>query len=176
MGTVPSEDTVTAGTTATAAYANKNIRDAVNWFVTSRPVCLARQTVLQAVATATWTSVTLDSESVDRDGGHSTVTNTSRYTSATAGWYYASGVVGFAANATGFRATRWAINGTDVPGSYNFTQPWTGAASVTAVGMLVFLNSGDYLELQCEHNIAGSLNTNVTSNQGSSMSLWWIGS
>lgn len=47
----------------------------------------------QVVSNSTWTAVLFPNEAVDNFNGHSTVTNTSRYTATQAGWYKVSGVV-----------------------------------------------------------------------------------
>lgn len=47
----------------------------------------------QVVTNSTWTAVLFPNEAVDTINGHSTSTNTSRYTPNVAGWYKVSGVV-----------------------------------------------------------------------------------
>ena len=174
MATVPSEVTVTAGTVLPAATWNTNVRDAIN-FVIAPPLCLLRQTVAQSVGNNSFTALTMDTEDIDRDGGHSTVTNTSRYTAQTAGYYLHSGLVGWSGNATGRRASRWAVNGT----AANSTDVINAATSASAIDVspaarIIYLNVGDYSELFAFQDSGGNLNTAVAtgSDQPGSSILW----
>lgn len=162
MATVPSEMTYSAGSVLTGAQLNSNLRNAVN-FLIATPLAILRQTTLQAITSSTWTSILLDTEDIDRDGMHSTVTNTSRATAVTAGYYLPGGKVSFASNSTARRWTRWAINGTEVPAARINEQAANGdATEVPAASRWVYLNVGDYLELQGFQDSGGSLNTVVT--------------
>jgi hypothetical protein len=69
-----------------------------------QPHAWLRATVDQSVANNTFTAVNLDTEDSDTHNGHSTVTNTGRYTAQIAGWYRILGRTGWASNATGWRA------------------------------------------------------------------------
>ncbi len=81
------------------------------------PIAVLKQTVSQSVPNATWGIITFDAEDVDTYGGHSTTSNTSRYTCQYAGWYRIGGRAAFAANATGSRGARVHINGNYIPGA-----------------------------------------------------------
>jgi hypothetical protein len=161
MATVPVEITWVTGQVVTAAQLNANLRDAVN-FMLAPPLAIMRQTAAGAFANSTWTSVALDTEDIDRDGGHSNVTNNSRYTAQTQGYYLAGGKISFASNVTNRRWTRWAVNGTEVSGSRISVQAANGdSTEVPAASRWVFLNVGDYLELQGFQDSGGSINTVV---------------
>lgn len=87
MATVPNPRTWTASELVTAAKLNADIRDSYNYF-NSPPLCRLTKNALQTISENTTTAVTWQTEVIDRDGGHSTVTNTSRFTAVTAGWYH----------------------------------------------------------------------------------------
>ncbi|MFD9949814.1 hypothetical protein ACFWYW_55905 [Nonomuraea sp. NPDC059023] len=99
MATLPSPRTWTVGELLTAAKLNLDLRDGLN-FLLSPPLAVLRKSGNQSIPQSASTEVTWDVEDIDRDGGHSTVSNTSRYTSQTAGWYNFSTVIGWDVAAT----------------------------------------------------------------------------
>lgn len=176
MATVPVMSTVSAGGIGTAALWNSQVRDLGNFFLSVAPKFQGRQTVAQAMPNAAWASVTLDAEDHDNDSAHSTSSNTSRYTTVTAGWYECSGGLTFVNTSLGGdRRARLAVNGTAVNGSAgSTTSDASFPYSVCTRPMLIFLNVGDYLELQGYQSASsGSLNTNVTAeNQPTLTAIW----
>lgn len=177
MATVPSQRTWTAFDVVTAAMMNANVRDAVNWTFTSRPLAQMRQTVAQSLTNGSYSAITFDAEDLDRDAGHSTVTNTDRYTVQTSGWYLCGGAVGFASNATGIRVARWTLNGTQVNGSTSSLLS-SGAATfcLPTRGVLINTAVNDIIRLEGRQDSGGALNTAVTTDQQSSASIMWVGS
>lgn len=161
MATVPSEITWVTGQVVTAAQLNSNLRDAVN-FIIGPPMWVIRQTAAQSIADSAVTALTWDTEDLDRDGVHSTVTNTSRCTAQTQGWYDLKGQYGFASIAAAgvIRDGRFRING--VATDYWGVQVPTvanAAGQLTVVGDL-FLNVSDYVEVYAQQFNGGSaLNT-----------------
>ncbi|WP_084963761.1 hypothetical protein [Thermoactinospora rubra] len=89
MATIPSPRTWTVGELVTAAKMNADLRDGLN-FLLAPPLAALRKSVNQLIPQTSPTEVTWDVEDIDRDGGHSNVTNPSRYTAQTAGWYQVS--------------------------------------------------------------------------------------
>lgn len=87
MATLPSPRTWTSSEQVTAAKLNADIRDSFN-FYKQPPLARLRKSASQSVPNSTSTVVTWDTEVIDRDAGHSNVTNNSRYTAQTAGWYH----------------------------------------------------------------------------------------
>lgn len=176
MATVPSFRTWSSGETVTAAYLNANIRDAGNYWVTNRPRAKLRATAVQSIPDNAATPVNFDTEDMDNDSGHSTVTNTSRYTAQTQGWFMCSGSVAHGASTAGTsRSADIAVNGTVVVGATNSSGPrpgGTGAMTQASATVVTFLNTGDYVELRALQNSGGALNTAV----GSAVSIVWIGS
>jgi hypothetical protein len=111
---------------------------------------------------------------MDGIGGHSTVTNTSRYTARYPGWYRCGGGVMFVPSATGRRGASWAVNGTLLNGVEAI---WSAASAnetgVPARSVLVFLNAGDFVELFGFQNAGAGLSTAVASSQQPSAAITW---
>lgn len=176
MATVPSTFTWSVGSVLTAAQLNTYVSNAVA-FLLSTPVCEVRQTSNQSLANGASVAILMDTEDIDNDNGHSTVTNTSRYTAQTGGRFQVSGGVGFASNATGARVAWLSVNGTTNNGSGVESTP-VGGGGVTLVPTrtkTLFLNVGDYVEVFGLQSSGGSLNTDVTTLDQSSMSVRWVG-
>jgi len=176
VAAVPATHTFSDGI-ALSSEMNSYARDPL-LFLFSKPAAELRQTVAQSIPNVTWTSVLFDTEDLDSDpagtGAHSTSSNTSRYVAVYAGWYRVSGGVEFAVNATGQRGCAWAVNGTLVTASRTFIS----ATAATGMGVpartkLVFLNVGDYVELQVYQTSGGALNTAVVAEGASNMSVVW---
>jgi len=175
MTTIPSYRTWVAGEVVVASYFNSNIRDAGNFWL-ARPLCILRQTSAQTLTTATWTDLLMDTEDIDRDGGHSTVTNPARYTSPTAGYLLLGGGAGFAANATGQRGVRWALNGTTINGTQVFISA-VAAQVLTLANRAIFQavnGTTDYVTNQGHQTSGGNLNTAVTTDQQPSFHILWV--
>jgi hypothetical protein len=129
-----------------------------------------QQTVAQSVPNTTATGITFDAEDFDLDGGHNPVTNNSRYTAQTAGYYLFGGAVAIAGNVTGQRLARFAINGGPIAGTqFGFvTVPNAGAMIMTATPTPILMAVGDFVELQLSQTSGGALSTLVS---GSSQSM-----
>jgi len=178
VATVPVEMTAVAGAVLTAAQWNSNVRDAIN-FIIAPPLALLRQTVSQSIANGAWVPVNLDTEDLDRDNAHSTVTNTSRYTAQTAGYYSYQGCAHHGINTTGIRSAVWRPNGGAATTYKNKLQvPASPAGTTTAVltHATFFQNVGDYVELMCFQNSGGALSLYVTDEGNPSMNALWISS
>lgn len=167
---VPNPPVRAAGITLTANIYGDDITEAVQ-FLTNPPLFVATQTVAQSLADSTWTSLTFTTEDVDTYDGHSTSSNTSRYTAQRAGWYTVCGVYAAAANSTGFRAVRLTVNGTHVAGTGVYL-PNNGASNgaYSTPTRDVFLAVNDYVEVQGWQNSGGALSTATGAELGSA--LW----
>lgn len=176
MATVPTTFTYSSGSVLTAAQLNTYLSAAVSFFL-AVPTCELRQTVAQSLAnTPTISQITFDTEDVDNDGMHSTVTNTSRVTAQTAGRYQVSGKVGFAANATGVRQTFYQVNGSTANASDTSTASVSGSTyAIPTVTKTIFLNVGDYVEIGVIQASGGSLNSAVTGADQPAFSVRWVG-
>ena len=145
---VPSPRTFNVSEVETAAFLN-SVRDALT-FAVNPPVATCTQgSATTSLAANGWTSVGLDTTVTDSYGGHSNVTNNSRYTAIVAGVYEVSGAVSFAASSASSRGARCAKNGTAIQGTQQLGAPSaTLATTLATVPVLVFLNVGDYVETQ----------------------------
>lgn len=138
-----------------------------------------RQSVAQGLSTGVAAPITFDQEDIDDpSGGHSTVTNTSRFTCVTAGYHLFGGVAGFditgGGTATvGNRLARWAVNGSAI------TSTQVGFLTVPNGSQLLFalptvellLAAGDFVELQAAQSSGGTLNTYVSGSSASGMTV-----
>jgi hypothetical protein len=174
MTSVPSPATVATGDFLSSALWNTNVRDGMN-FLLSPVRFKGYASSSQSLSTGTTaTPLLLDSELVDSDGGHSTSTNTSRYTCQTAGLYFVSGSVCFATNSAGTRTLTIFVNGAAVFGAGNQSMPSaTNGASVFS-STVVQLAVGDYVELTAWQNSGSTLATSTTQAIATTMCLFRI--
>ncbi|MGW0805942.1 hypothetical protein [Nonomuraea sp. NPDC002799] len=175
MATVPVPRTWTVAELLTAAKMNTDVRDGLN-FLLSPPLAILRKNASQAATNSAHTIVTWEVEDIDRDGGHSTVTNTSRYTSQTAGYYQLSGEITFAANGSGWRDIMFQKNGTtSTRQSRNGTPAIPSGTADSALNLTgtMFLGVGDYAEILAYQTSGGALNMNV-SNQDCRFEARWV--
>jgi hypothetical protein len=134
------------------------IRDELT-FLANVPLFYGYQATAQSVANATFTGVTLDTNSIDTYGGHSTTVNNTRYTPPQPGYYQCAGVITYAPNATGGRIAQLFQNGVAVPG----TQIVSSAASGLNQGVasparsIYFNGTTDYVELYAYQSSGGAL-------------------
>lgn len=140
----------------------------------SPPIAYLTQSSAQSIPTATFTAITFNTEVIDTAGGHSDVTNNSRYTAQKAGYYLLGGGVTFASN-SGFKATRWAKNGSSIAGSQMDVTSSAGAEwPVMARTIVVQLSISDYVELQGYHEVGVNHNTGISADTRSSMSVVFL--
>ena len=167
MATVP---TFMTGTALTQAD--------LMWWIQSRPVTdLYQGTAQTGIVTGTWTAVTLDTEGVDRDNGHSG--SSGRYiVGNTFGKYRVSGAVAFAGGSVCQLQAKLSFNGVDVPGSVISVEPG-GVAAVTVVippRVVTSTSAPDYVELQCWQGSGASMNLTVSGGFQSHMLIEYLGS
>jgi hypothetical protein len=176
MATLPSFRTWTAGEIVTAAYMNSNVRDAGNFFL-SWPVFEGRQAVAQSFTSGAPTALLIDTEDIDTDNGHSTVTNTSRYTPQTAGRFQLSGGTAWASNATGIRTGELWKNGATLNGggvnngTVSGTTPRFPTRTLTATAN----GSTDYFEVWALQTSGGALLTAVSAVDQPTFSVRMVG-
>lgn len=145
--------TTDPGDPLTAAWCDQ-VRDNQE-FLVDPPVCSVYASAAQTIATNTSTALTADSENYDNDSMHSTVTNTSRITTQTAGRYLFTATAQFQSDPDGIRALRFKANGTtDYTGFTGEIGNTGNTMAITAVRTIV-CSAGDYVEAITQH-IAGN--------------------
>ncbi|MEU1800909.1 hypothetical protein [Streptomyces sp. NPDC019937] len=176
---VPTVPTESPGTFWTAALFNATVKAAADFVIgssgsTGPPRFRGYQNSAQSISNGTFTSITIDTEVIDSDGGHSTSTNTSRYTCQVAGTYAVGGSVCFPANSTGSRGVRLAVNGSSVQGVASLIPAATGNSCGTQVATILSLSVGDYVEIQGYQTSGGALNTATASDLASQLWALWV--
>jgi hypothetical protein len=169
LATIPTLYDFTALDNPTAAKLD-SIKALGDFLLTLRPLAQLRQQATQNLTTGVWTPIIFgaSSEDLDRDGGHSTASNTSRYTGLTPGWYKFSGGVEIAGDTGGHRFAAFGKNGT-FPGTLTTGRGFQGAppagagTSAAAAGPVLFQLNGttDYVELFGMQNSGGTVATSL---------------
>lgn len=177
MAATPGTHTFTGGV-ATTSEQNTYVRDPL-LFLFKVPIAELTANAVQSINNATATAIAFAAETVDTDvdgvGGHDNVTNNTRYTARYAGWYYCDGGIGWASNATGVRAAWWSVNGTLLNSATIDIPAISGAiTTVPARGKLIFLNVGDYVELDGYQTSGAALNATNNAPDLSSASIHWV--
>lgn len=161
--TVPAMANEVPGNYQTGALWNANVK-ALGDFLENKPIFSAYATVAQSIPNNVFTGVLLDTEVFDPDGGHSTTTNTDRYTCQVAGVYLLTGLVVFPATGTGTRGAGFSLNGatTVINGSENLTPVAAAIATTIAANpTYVRLDVGDYVSLAAYQNNGSALSTSA---------------
>jgi hypothetical protein len=165
-----------------AADLNTGVRDPITWAI-ERAFMRAHAAATQSIGDSSWTSLNLATEDVDRANGaastqHSTSSQTSRFTCVYAGWYLACPAAAFASNGTGRRGVRIAVNASplDAGGVIMQANTSSGINGFPGGSDLVFLNVGDYVEVQGFQSSTGSLNASAASGDiNTRLNMIWIG-
>lgn len=153
------------GTSPPAAWGDA-VRDNIVWLAgdgasgNPKPMVRAFNSTAQNIATATWTSMTLNSESYDVGGLHSTATNTSRLTipAGGGGVYIVTAHIGFTASSGGAgRLLRVYLNGASTLGAQVFCAPSATHAGTLTTTVQYKLAVGDYVECQVYQDTGGIL-------------------
>lgn len=165
--------TIAVGDPVTAALLDQLITNN-NLFV-DEVLFTGAQSATQSLTSAIAAALTLDTESKDTYGGHSTSVNTSRYTipaALNATRLQFNGIAAFAANATGGRAVEIRKNGTAIANGRVAVGPpaaTNGAfLQVVCTGTVV---TGDFIEVWATQASGGALSTVA----GSSLEISFAG-
>lgn len=121
--------------------------------------CGASTNGAQATANNTWFPVPLGTENWDSGTMHDTVTNNTRITVPTTGYYIFVATIEFGANASGFRVIAIAKNGTREP--YNRQQISASSGSDSyrlTTSEIMSLTAADYVEMHVIQDSGGALN------------------
>lgn len=176
--TLPTIATEVPGGFVLSSLWNAQVGATMQWFFGSGanngvPRFFGTASTGQAFAsTQSFSSINIDSQVYDSEGGHSTTTNPSRYTVQVPGMYRLVGQSSFGINSSGARAVAVAVNGSQVQQIQAAPPPAnTWAAQVSTER---YLNVGDYVEVRTWQN-SGSALTTGSSGLAPSLSVWWIG-
>lgn len=121
------------------------------------PTAILRHSAQQLIARETDTALLFNTEDMDSHNGHSTSSNTSRYTAPRSGVYQVSGAVTW--SAASIRAKLEAFfringSGSDLAGSTVFRSEHHTGVSVLELSALARLSAGDFVEIFVWHNAA----------------------
>lgn len=157
--TVPSLLLQNPGSLVSAALWNSGPK-AMGDFYTAPPLFRGHQSATQTFTTGTWTAVTLDVTDVDTESGHSNITNNSRYTAQTAGWYWAVGFCAWTnANASHDVFCALYVNGSIRLGTGQALAKPTNDYTSLSTSSLVYLRAGDYVEVFARQDTGANLAT-----------------
>jgi len=171
--TVPVMATEVPGNFNTAALNNANVK-ALGDFLTNPPRFKGYATTTQSVGSTTnVTAINLDSELYDSDGGHSTVTSTSRYVVQVAGTYDITGCLAWPSTSGGNRGAGLNINGASPNGSISQLAGFVGNSWSVTVSTTVQCAVGDYIELVGWQTSGGAIATAVTPALGPTLTVTW---
>lgn len=143
-------------------------------FLANVPSFQAFQNSSQSMTSGSWTAMAFQGTSNDSDGGHSNVTNNSRYTCQVAGWYFIEGYVAIGTGGSGARIdTAVAKNGTIVPASCQFLLR-ANDLQAAMCGTLVQLAVSDYVEIWGRQTSGATLNTFVGTDLLPVINGFWV--
>jgi hypothetical protein len=139
----------------------------LKWARNPSVVGCAVYSTAQAIANNTDTNLNFDTERLDTDGFHSTVTNTSRITIPTGltGWYVVNAKFRWDKNATGVRLLKIKKNGTEI----NAAPELSGSSTVfmgNELNIVDYFVAGDYIEFSVFQTSGGALNAYLDSING----------
>lgn len=158
MGTVPVMHVWVTGEIVTAANLNADTSTLGN-FVLAPPYTYVRQTSIETLTNGTFVAMLWNVADVNSDSSWS-AGSASRLTSNTAGWYETSAAWTLVGGAvTGRRISMLAVNGSQINAGQHTTVGTLASASGLLPAHPVFLNSGDYLELQAFQDSGSNQNT-----------------
>jgi hypothetical protein len=121
-----------------------------------RPACRAFNSANISTTTAVTKTLTFDSERRDNASMHDTSVNPSRITAPIAGMYLVTGHIQWTDNAAGRRLIAIKLNG----GTYYAIDDHlsSSVSQHNSISTVLFLNAGDYVELDVAQSSGGNLN------------------
>ncbi len=138
------------------------------------PSARVRHSSNQALSSGSLVTLAFDTEDFDASAMHSTVTNNSRITIATAGKYLVIGQGTFAANADGSRRLQILQSGAYTIGR-SACLPAASDPTSIEVRTVVSLVAGDYIQLQAYQSSGVSLNLTTNASYSPVLSVAKIG-
>jgi len=128
----------------------------------------------QSISHDTLTALSFNSERADTDTIHDNSTNNSRLKATSSGVYVITGVVDFAANATGLRSIHIRHGGSTFIAGQE-TNAVSGIATRLNVSTVYAMAANEYVELLVYQNSGGSLSIPSTANVSPEFSMIRIG-
>lgn len=173
--TIPTSATVSPGQFITGALWNAQVKGTTD-YLTGVPVCSVYASSVQSMpGSNAMTPLNFDTTVLDSDGGHSNVTNPSRYTASVAGTYLVIGSVAWVSTTAGDRRIQIALNGSGVIGSAASFDPVNAVIYAHQATALVTMNgTTDYVEVMVAQASGTSLSTNAGGAFSPSMRVIWI--
>jgi hypothetical protein len=150
------------GTDGQVLTADSTASTGLKWAAGPTPAfvgCQLSKSADQSISNATFTALTFDTEDIDTDGFHSTVSNTSRITipSGRAGKYFVTVQSRFESSAIGRRIAAVYKNGT-LMSTFQFeTPPGSSGASTIGNGFYATFSVSDYIEIFTFQSSGGAL-------------------
>ncbi|MFJ9616702.1 hypothetical protein [Streptomyces noursei] len=155
----PVQSTAAPGNFLTSALWNAQVRDSVN-FLLNPPMYFGYSTTAVSISAGGYSAIGMDTDITDTYGGHSKVTNTSRYTCQLAGYYEVGGGAALPSSsntATALMAAQIRKNGSELPpGRVEVAQMANHYNGAPLTPSAVQLNVGDYVELYVDCDTATS--------------------
>jgi hypothetical protein len=153
------------GANDTVLTADSSTSTGLKWASVPNPAavgCYLDFTAAQSIANNTATALNFTRELYDTDGFHDNSVNNSRITIPTGkgGKYLFTGVMSFAANATGVRYVELKINNTTSYFVLN-TNATSSFATFHSFNFVTTLVATDYIEMFVYQNSSGALNANA---------------
>lgn len=138
------------------------------------PVARVHNAGAQSIPSATNTTLSFTSERFDTNAIHDNVTNPSRLTCNTNGYYHIVASVAFQANATGIRRASLLLNGVTEIAAHD--SPTIGVAYDTVVNLSTIyqLTVGQYITVRVWQDSGAALNATVVPNVAPEASLAFI--
>lgn len=128
-----------------------------------------------SIADATDTWVDMDAEQFDAWGMHSLTTNPSRVTATAPGWYMVTGGVRWSHNATGYRLSSIWKNRSERVSEHVFIETATNVQPRQVLSGLVWMDVGDYVELDVYQNSGGALDLQLSGPWGNGLKVARLG-
>lgn len=170
---VPVPASEVPGNFITSALWNSNVYNGLT-FLLNPPIFFGYQTAGQSLTSGTALAVTLDTETLDPYGGHSTSTNTSRYTAQVAGTYLVWGCVCVnGATSQTYIAGFVAKNGAEQPGRSMLPANSSHTYTIPVMPIPVVMAVNDYVEIWAQAD-GTSPTTHGSATQTSTMSVAFL--
>lgn len=163
-----------AGEYPTAAMMNAEVRDSVN-FLANPPSCRVYHSAAQTIAHNTPVALAFNSERLDTDNMHDTVTNNSRITFNAAGLYVITASVQWQAAATGTRYLLiWHNTGANLVLN-QISAAGTAESHAMSCTTIYKCASGTYVECRVYQFSGAALNIQASASYSPEFSATWVG-